>query len=36
MDVLELPGGHVGCVAQPAQFGSELTDALPEPATAGD
>jgi acetyltransferase/esterase len=28
LEVLELPGGHFGCVTQPAAFASELTDAL--------
>jgi hypothetical protein len=25
MSVLELPGGHIGCVTQPVQFATELT-----------
>jgi pimeloyl-ACP methyl ester carboxylesterase len=27
-DVIELPGGHVGCVAHPAEFAQELVQAL--------
>lgn len=27
-DVIELPGGHVGCTAQPAEFAHELMEAL--------
>jgi pimeloyl-ACP methyl ester carboxylesterase len=27
-DVIELPGGHVGCIAHPAEFAQELTQAL--------
>jgi hypothetical protein len=27
-DLIELPGGHVGYVAQPAEFARELLDAL--------
>jgi pimeloyl-ACP methyl ester carboxylesterase len=28
LDVVELPGGHIGCVTQPAEFATELLDAL--------
>ncbi len=27
-DVVELPGGHIGCVTKPAEFATELVDAL--------
>jgi acetyltransferase/esterase len=29
-NVVELPGGHVGCIAQPAEFAGELANALKE------
>jgi acetyltransferase/esterase len=29
-NAVELPGGHVGCIAQPAEFAGELTNALKE------
>jgi pimeloyl-ACP methyl ester carboxylesterase len=35
MDLVELPGGHIGCVSQPTEFAHELLDALadaPSPA----
>jgi hypothetical protein len=28
LDILELPGGHIGCVARHAEFAAELTNAL--------
>ena len=28
LDVVELPGGHIGCVTQPAEFATELLQAL--------
>lgn len=34
-DVIELPGGHVGCVAHPAEFARELVDALEGPRDPG-
>jgi hypothetical protein len=37
-DVLELPGGHVGCITQPTEFAAELLHALawrPTPGEAG-
>jgi pimeloyl-ACP methyl ester carboxylesterase len=34
LDVLELPGGHIGCVAEPTRFAVALTDALAGATTA--
>lgn len=31
MTVLDLPGGHVGCVAHPAEFARELMNGLSRP-----
>jgi acetyltransferase/esterase len=33
LDVIELPGGHVGCMAHPADFARELVQALPQKGT---
>lgn len=32
-DPIELPGGHVGCMAHPVEFARELTHALTQPRT---
>lgn len=32
-DIIELPGGHVGCMAHPAEFADELTQALAQMGT---
>ena len=34
--VIELPGGHVGAMTQPAQFATELVQALPQRADTDD
>lgn len=34
--IIELPGGHVGCMTQPAQFATELIQALPQRADTDD
>lgn len=35
LDLIDMPGGHVGCMAQPAEFATELTQALTPAARAG-